>query len=737
MAQPDYMKYITFRPGKDFREQMQRHWEDRAGDIPMRTGTEYHCPDYDVLGDIPLSNYVFWRSELKNGKPQRGCRGFWFLRMSEMANMDMERSEVRRECIVLSKEHRGNWPTDPWRFLVDYQLTHGNNFDFPWIFPRGDPGNIALTESLSYPPGPFTRQFVARLMEDCLGESRDADKITPFVNSALTAVGDLLESKGTDILREYGRERILRQYTVFRDIPYFGECNHMVEFTDIDPNGRMGEFLHGIVKVAFNRYIVDTGRDPIKIPSIITKEMRKAIEESFDDIPDIDRGPKRHDVIITPLSEYVSHTDNRPVMIDDQDASDEPADGRILDRIREFRNMDDHVCGYIPSGYRTPDYGKLKGGRLDYYLFWRNGVRNGMFSTTDRGYMWLFLCELVNDNDYGKALDTVVKMHEVYGDDDRESLIGGTALYIADTRNLDIPRTSIRENMSSIGRVLHQMCDGRDGYIDRSGFEMLSTVEGKSRIADFDDVCTEIMNQSLRELNRQVEARNKATGGICGYYRLGPFDETLNPPWKLPTREGRVKAKVHNAFDPYFVSDIREMMKYCVTSRKGVGKGSRPKPNTKTLAGIQFASIVNSVSKKVVSELPPDDKKTVKKATVHLNRDAVDLAERDLRKVTELMSTDIEGSSMMEETVISESISEDTDPWSSLASSLTDRESDYLRGCLKGSVKVDIRLEDSINAKAIDSIEDTLVSDGTVFDDYTGDLGKALDLRDLQRYQVR
>ena len=101
------------------------------------------------------------------------------------------------------------------------------------------------------------------------------------------------------------------------------------------------------------------------------------------------------------------------------------------------------------------------------------------------------------------------------------------------------------------------------------------------------------------------------------------------------------------------------------------------------------------------------------------------------------MSTDIEGSSMIEETVISESISEDTDPWSSLASSLTDRESDYLRGCLKGSVKVDIRLEDSINAKAMDSIEDTLVSDGTVFDDYTGDLGKALDLRDLQRYQVR
>ena len=723
MAQPDYMKYITFRPGPDFKEQMERHWNDRAGDIPMRAITEYQCPDYDVLGDIPLSNYIFWRKGLEKGHPQRGCRGFWFLRMSEMANMDIERSEVRRECIILSKEHRGNWPTDPWRFLVDYQLTHGQRFDFPWIFPKGDPGNIALTEILSYPPGPFTRQFVARLMEDCLGDSRDADKVTPLVNSALTAVGDYLESKGTDILKEYGKERILRQHTVFRDIPYFSDSNYMVEFTDIDPNGRMGEFLHGIIKVAANRYLSEKGHDPIKVPSIITKEMRKAIEDSFEDVPDIDRGPKRHDVVVSTMTEYMSHGENRPVMISDPDASDEPSDTKLLERIREFRNMDGRECEYIPSGYRTPDYGKLKGGRLDYYLYWRNCVREGTFQTTDRGYMWLYLCELVNDNDYGKALDTVIRLQEVYGDDDRESLIGGTALYIADTRNLDIPRTSIRDNMSSIGRVLHQMCDGREGYIDRSGFEMLSTIEGKSRITDFDDVCTEIMNQSLRELNRQVEARNRATGGICGYYRLGPFDETLNAPWRIPTREGRMKAKVHNAFDPYFVTDIREMMRFTVTARKAAQKNARTRPHTKTLAGIQYAPIVNTMAKKVISELPPDEKRTIRKAQVHLNRDAVDLAERDLREVTEMMSTDIEGSEMIEETVISESITEGSNnPWQSFASSLTQKESDYLTDCLKGSVIVNIRLEDSINAKAMDNLEDTIVSDGRVFDEYSEDV---------------
>ena len=44
------------------------------------------------------------------------------------------------------------------------------------------------------------------------------------------------------------------------------------------------------------------------------------------------------------------------------------------------------------------------------------------------------------------------------------------------------------------------------------------------------------------------------------------------------------------------------------------------------------------------------------------------------------------------------------------------------RVSLRGPVIVDIRLEDSINAKAMDSLEDTIVSDGMVFDDYSEDV---------------
>ena len=90
---------------------------------------------------------------------------------------------------------------------------------------------------------------------------------------------------------------------------------------------------------------------------------------------------------------------------------------------------------------------------------------------------------------------------------------------------------------------------------------------------------------------------------------MGPFDEPLNAPWRIPTREGRMKAKVHNAFDPYFVTDIREMMRFTVTARKAAQKNARTRPHIKTLAGIQYAPIVNTMAKKVISELPPDEKR--------------------------------------------------------------------------------------------------------------------------------
>lgn len=70
------------------------------------------------------------------------------------------------------------------------------------------------------------------------------------------------------------------------------------------------------------------------------------------------------------------------------------------------------------------------------------------------------------------------------------------------------------------------------------------------------------------------------------------------------------------------------------------------------------------------------------------------------------------------------------DPWSAFVSSLTDDEKGHLASILHGSPKADVRLDDSINAKAMDSIGDTVMEAGSVIEDYRSELEKVILMED-------
>ena len=67
------------------------------------------------------------------------------------------------------------------------------------------------------------------------------------------------------------------------------------------------------------------------------------------------------------------------------------------------------------------------------------------------------------------------------------------------------------------------------------------------------------------------------------------------------------------------------------------------------------------------------------------------------------------------------------DPWSAFVSSLTDDEKGHLSSILHGSPKADVRLDDSINAKAMDTIGDTVIEEDSLVEDYMEDLRRALE----------
>ena len=115
------------------------------------------------------------------------------------------------------------------------------------------------------------------------------------------------------------------------------------------------------------------------------------------------------------------------------------------------------------------------------------------------------------------------------------------------------------------------------------------------------------------------------------------------------------------------------------------------------------------------------------KADWGADMDAVDNAESDLRSVTEMMSTDHQETGY-DTMVVETDATMDDDPWTSLVMLMTATELDLLRSLLHGKgTSMDVRTVESINAKAVDTVGDTVIDDGSVVDDYREDLGRVLE----------
>ena len=67
------------------------------------------------------------------------------------------------------------------------------------------------------------------------------------------------------------------------------------------------------------------------------------------------------------------------------------------------------------------------------------------------------------------------------------------------------------------------------------------------------------------------------------------------------------------------------------------------------------------------------------------------------------------------------------DQWSSFISSLSQSERKLLELLLQGNRTYDIRMVDSINAKAMDTVGDTVIEEDSLIEDYREDLKKALE----------
>ena len=173
-----------------------------------------------------------------------------------------------------------------------------------------------------------------------------------------------------------------------------------------------------------------------------------------------------------------------------------------------------HVGGdpaeYVECNRLRPDYVALNKAQLDYYYWFRDCVRNGKYIDTDRGYVWLLLCEIaVAEKDYDRGMKIVTGMLKAYKDVfPCNAIIADFAYDYATMHGFTFPDSRLVPN-TNFGDAL--TCTRFAGPAFDLSMETIYNLGG------YVDKTNTVDSSEYRELfNRSLEILDASQRSICG-----------------------------------------------------------------------------------------------------------------------------------------------------------------------------------------------------------------------------
>ncbi|MGN0098163.1 MAG: hypothetical protein ACI38Y_02410, partial [Candidatus Methanomethylophilaceae archaeon] len=238
-------------PGPKAEEWLRAHLDEHGTPCDPVECKEYR-PDISELSKEQQSYYLYWRDRILNGECVEFNRNYTYVFLSELIIRDPDPSEVKKMCLMLDR----NSSLIDWiiaDFLFDYQITHGIDPDYPFFSHSYDGDHRtygALSNLMTYPQSDIPPFLLRKISSDADIFFREGiEDIVPDFGKALRAVGDLLEKRDSSILEEYGDGRRIMVKEVFTEYPtYHGERHYVLDYTEMDMNGRMGRFLLGLFR---------------------------------------------------------------------------------------------------------------------------------------------------------------------------------------------------------------------------------------------------------------------------------------------------------------------------------------------------------------------------------------------------------------------------------------------------------------------------------------------------------
>ena len=732
-------------------------YKDEHGTECEYVRCEHRNADYSVMDRQQRAYYLYWRDELSRGRCLKSDRGYTKLRVCEIINSDMDPKEGIRELRLLYDNSRlhGMPQSDLAAAMFDFAIL--NDLDLPilWMGKGSIRSFMVTSEILAFPTRRLGKELIWYLSGGPKVNADGVDNLRHIglFNDCLTEIDRfLMENTGKGIAKTYSEGTVTELYKIFLYLPYKGDKDYQITYEKLRTDGVFGEFMLGLFTYTRKVLCKEIGEKGPATPRSFNNEFRKIVDRIAEEgpvererMPREGRGTSRVpmsskeralvDVGAAIEAQYGTADKPKPILNIDKNAEKQHVSPHLKTDIERNWNIDiAEKQEYIPSGFTNPDYRSFEEPQRRFYVYWRGQTRKGNYGETDTGYLWLYLCELINiQADPQEIMAQLVGLHDAYGSADEDNLVGRTCFEYSIVHKLPLPDPSIYESNITACIVIEQFLKGMDVKPDKGLLLFLSGITDKTMSREFDSDCVGITNSLLRRICSEMESNGTSMEEFCDPEKVNTsimVFEGLKYFKEIRKARFSYRNYIYNAA---FDDSLKEIMKNVFSAVRMKRTNKPVKVNKFEAFGMECREMLTDAVKTWYSDKEVSEIKERAKNLV-LDREAVSGAQSALKDVTEMMRT--EG----EETVQAKVEKPETvapkvsNSWEGLASALDDVQKEYLRAAMAGKAKDYLRkhnlnlsrVEDAINGIAMDTINDNIVEDGTVFDVYMSELESVL-----------
>ncbi|MCQ2069576.1 MAG: TerB N-terminal domain-containing protein [archaeon] len=670
----DWYDLKDHRPDESFVEQAMGHKDDEGEEcIPILSGIPY--PDYSVLDPKMTRYYLYWRGKLLGGECLRTDVGYVNLFVNESVILGRDPGTVM-DCLDLVEKARMVSSDDLCVLRTDICLRYGLPITTGLLGPRCVLRNFIISNAFERPLeyihdlgfliGPVAARYDPRLIR--------------MVNNAFLSIDGLLyETTGKGIAETFGTGTRVVRYTPFREMYVPDRKRLVITYREMGEGFR--KFLEGVCSYCMYR----VGISHVK-PRGFDKVLSKLIDGLDDGV--------------------MKKTQKRPVP-DIRVESDDDLEGVLFKGNEGPCPVGDVV--YVPSDGRDSDFRTLDDGQKEYYLYWKRCISEGRHPPVDRGYLGLYLAEVIGGpRDVEEKLSVLTDLYDVYykGNGKEGGIVGRTIMDLSIAEGLDMPSIDLSPDEITVGRMFMSFLEKGKGGFTPGVFCRMAEI-GPSGASEVTAEVADIANHVLSEIETNVPGGLMEAGGLYfSEYRrvlfdgLGRFVEPVVIEETVPVLLG----------NPVWSRNIRGLLSI-VVSEIEVYRGGKGRYTRGQIFGSDIHGIVEDVVRK---RLPMIRRDEVEKG-FGLDPDKVGSAEDDLDSVKTMMTVAdrTQGPVCSEmETVIEKG-------WGAFVDSLEKDHLRYLCNLLDGiSMERDVRVEDRINLVAVERLGEPVLDDEGIAGEY-------------------